>query len=76
MSDYSEERLDVHSTMGDANERFQRDSDAFTAGVQFALDTMLNRMDRTVRIISPQSADSIESTATEILANVHDGRLW
>lgn len=36
-------RRSEHSTFGDSLERYRRDTDAFTAGVQYALDRMTVR---------------------------------
>ena len=73
MSDaYGKVRREEHSTLGDAIERFDRDQDAFTAGVQYALDK-LNA--NTHRNFSSAVGAYIEATAADILTRVHEGRL-
>ncbi|WNM66384.1 hypothetical protein SEA_CULVER_114 [Gordonia phage Culver] len=71
MSDaYSKVRREEHSTLGDAIERFDRDQDAFTAGVQYALDKLI-----AIQILSIAAGDYIESISADILTRVHEGRL-
>lgn len=74
MSDaYSEERRDEHSTLGDAAERFHRDEDAFTAGVQYALDRIMSNTRDLLGIYGV--GKYVRNVATDILASVHRGEL-
>lgn len=69
---YDSVRKYEHSTLSDATERFARDSDAFTAGVQYALDTLMNR---TAGVAVSLSSEYVEAVAAAILTNIHDGVL-
>lgn len=75
MSAYDDVRRDKHGTLGDAHARFVRDEDAFTAGVQYALDTMLARTGNIIGVFSPQLPVYLDGEAATILSNVHDGAL-
>lgn len=70
---YWQVRKSEHATVGDAIERFDRDADAFTAGVQFALDRVTSTVDRL--LMDPNTSEYLIGTAANILANVHDGAL-
>lgn len=70
MSAYDNVRRDEHSTMGDAMDRLKRDEDAFTAGVQYALDRVLNR--------TPDlngMGRYLDTLAADLLGSVHRGEL-
>ncbi|MGQ9348936.1 hypothetical protein [Mycolicibacterium gilvum] len=70
---YSQVRKAEHSTTGDAIERYSRDTDAFTAGVQYALDKMTGTIDRL--LMDPHTSEYLTGLAANILANVHDSIL-
>jgi hypothetical protein len=59
--------------IGDSIDRFDRDPDAFTAGVQHALDKMTATIDRL--LMDPHTSEYLIGTAANILANVHDGTM-
>jgi hypothetical protein len=66
-------RRPEHATIGDAIERYDRDADAFTAGVQHALDKMTGTVDRL--LMDPHTSEYLIDMAANILANVHAGLL-
>jgi hypothetical protein len=66
-------RRPEHATLGDSIDRFDRDPDAFTAGVQHALDKMTATIDRL--LMDPHTSEYLIGTAANILANVHDGTM-
>lgn len=70
---YYATRKPEHSTLGDAADRFRRDPDAFTAGAQYALDSMTGTIDRL--LMDPNTSEYLISRAAEILAGVHSGAL-
>lgn len=69
---YQHSRRDDHATIGDALERFERDQDAFTAGAQYALDSMVGSTHFAPHGIT---AKWVESHAETILDRVHTGAL-
>lgn len=75
MTEYDATRRSEHSTLGDVTERYSRDVDAFTAGAQYALDTLLKSTDGIVAAFSPQLPIYLDGTASRILSDVHEGTL-
>ena len=69
---YQHSRRDEHSTLGDVADRFKRDRDAFTAGAQYALDSMVSASDRWPDGITSKW---VNSHAETILDRVHTGEL-
>lgn len=70
---YTGVRNPDHSTLGDAADRYQRDSDAFTAGAQYALDKIVGTIDRV--LMDPHTSEYLIGRATEVLQEVQEGRL-
>lgn len=70
---YSCIRNPDHSTLGDAADRHRRDSDAFTAGVQYALDKITATVDRV--LMDPHTSEYLIARAADILLAVQEGRL-
>jgi hypothetical protein len=69
---YEHSRRDEHSTLGDAADRFKRDRDAFTAGAQYALDSMVSAADHWPDGIT---ASWVILHAETVLDRVHTGAL-
>ena len=67
---YGAQRRPEHSTIGDAHERRQRDPDAFTCGVQYALDRMVGHIDRI--LMDPHTAEYLTNLAADWLKEEHD----
>ena len=70
MSAYDDARRSEHATLRAAMDRLNRDEDAFTAGVQYALDTVLNRTPD-MNGIGPY----LDALAADLLGSVHRGEL-
>ena len=70
---YQHSRRDEHSTLGDSAERFKRDRDAFTAGAQYALDSMTGAAQFGGG--AGITAAWVDSHAETILDRVHTGQL-
>lgn len=70
---YQHSRRDEHSTLGDAADRFKRDRDAFTAGAQYALDSMVGAATSSVGLGGYEKW--VDSHAETILDRVHTGQL-
>lgn len=69
--DYLEARIEGAKTLAESYEHYQSRPECFLAGVQYALDHMLNR---TVGVLEPYDQFLIAS-ALEILTNAKNGRL-
>lgn len=70
---YASVRIPDHSTIGDATDRYRRDADAFTAGVQHALDEITGIVDRV--LMDPHTSEYLIGRAADILKDVQDGHL-
>lgn len=70
---YATVRRPEHSTLGDAIYRFDRDADAFTAGVQHGLDRLTGTIDRV--LMDPRTSEYLIGVAADILADAHNGKL-
>lgn len=73
---YSEVRNPDHATLGDSAKRHRRDPDAFTAGVQYALDRVVSTDSMEFyEILNAHLPKYMISKATDILTNVKEQRL-
>lgn len=61
-----------HSTLG-ALDRYVLNPDAFTAGVQYALDRMVGHIDRV--LMDPHMSEYLIGVTADILTEVHEGKL-
>lgn len=69
---YQNARLDEHSKLVDAIERYKRDRDAFSAGAQYALDEIVGAAAREPAEITAEWVDLLAAT---VLNRVHTGQL-
>lgn len=68
---YEQVRSYEHGTVGGAEKRRSRDPDAFTAGVQYALDHVL----KDIRFNGRVSVSWLEDRAADILTAAREGGL-
>lgn len=70
MSDYDDARVEGAKTLGDAYRHVRRDPDAFVAGAQYALDSMLKELET---VSGSPVRDYHDHLATRILERAKAG---